>query len=75
MVLYDQIVFTFVYCDCLASDQELNVWKKHDVVRFHLECTYMKIKVKKVGCFGSLVASLLCWFHWLRPLGAVLRML
>ena len=54
MVLCDQPVFAFVYCDCLSSsDQLLDVWKKHGVVRFHLTCTDIKIKVKKVGCSNN----------------------
>lgn len=51
MDLCDQPVFTFVYYDCLFSNHVLDVWKKYGVVRFYLICTYMKIKVKKVGCF------------------------
>ena len=64
MVLCDH---AFVNCDCLSSDLELDVWKKH-MVMLHSKCTYMKIKVKKVGFLTVLVTSSLCWFHWLRPL-------
>ena len=49
----DQIWLAFVYYDCVFSDHVLDVWEKHGVVRFHLECTYMKIEVKKVGCFDN----------------------
>lgn len=53
MVPCDQPIFAFMYRDCLSSDQVLDVWKKYVVVRFHSECTYKKIKVKKVGCFDN----------------------
>ena len=53
MVLYDQLVFAFVYCDCLSSDQVLDVWKKHILVSFLSEYTYMNLKVKKVGFSNS----------------------
>lgn len=53
MVLCDQHVLAFVHCDCLFSDQVLDVWKKHDVVKFHSECTYIKIEVKKVKCIDN----------------------
>ena len=58
MVLFDQPVFAFVYFDFLASDQVLDVCKKHVVVRFHLGCRYKKVKVKKVGCSNSLAGFL-----------------
>ena len=53
MVLCDQPWLAFVYYDCVFSDQVLDVREKHSVVRFHSECTYMKIEVKKVGWSDS----------------------
>ena len=53
MVLCDQPWVAFVYYDYVYSDQVLDVREKHCVVRFHSECTYMKIEVKKVGCSDS----------------------
>ena len=53
MVLCDQPCLAFVYYDCVFSDRVLDVREKHGVVRFHSECTYMKIEVKKVGCSDS----------------------
>ena len=50
MVICDQPDLAFVYYDCLFSDQVLDVREKHGMVRFHLECTHIKIEVKKVGC-------------------------
>ena len=37
----------------MFSDQVLDVREKHGMVRFHSECTYMKIEVKKVECSDS----------------------
>ena len=34
----------------MFSDQVLDIREKYGVVRFHSECTYKKIEVKKVGC-------------------------
>ena len=54
MVLCDQPWLAFVYYDCLFSDQViLDVQEKHGVVRFHSECTYMKIEIKKAGWSNS----------------------
>ena len=53
MVLCDQPWLAFVCYDCVSSDQVLDVREKHAVVEFHSECTYMKIEVKKVGCFDN----------------------